>query len=104
MFIPSKFLHSCSKKKCFVFFRAIREGNWELHLFTVPLMLTWHFARDRVNYSRYGTAYWFEMTKLQETHSGNIRIVPQCFNVTDKIVVDILLRSRLLHQMVYKYN
>ncbi|XP_046860781.1 uncharacterized protein LOC124454010 [Xenia sp. Carnegie-2017] len=50
------------------FIRATREGNWELHLSTMRIMLTWYFACDRVNYSRHGTAYWFEMTKLQETH------------------------------------
>ena len=33
-------------------------------------MLTWFFAYDRVNYSRYGTAYSLEMTKLQETDTG----------------------------------
>ena len=51
-------------------FRATREGNWELHLTTMRSMLTWYFGCNRVNYSRYGTAYWLEMTRLQETHSG----------------------------------
>ncbi len=53
-------------------FRATREGNWDLHLSTMRSMLPWFFACDRVNYSRYGTAYWLEMTKLKETDPGSI--------------------------------
>ncbi|XP_028391978.1 uncharacterized protein LOC114516648 isoform X2 [Dendronephthya gigantea] len=50
------------------FVRATREGNWELHLSTMRSMLTWYFGCDRVNYCRYGTAYWLEMTRLPDTH------------------------------------
>ena len=53
-------------------FRATREGNWALHLSTMRSMLTWYFGCDCVNYCHYGTAYWLEMTGLQETHPGNV--------------------------------
>lgn len=50
------------------FIRATREGNWALHLSTVQCMLPWFFACDKVNYARYLTAYWVEMTNLEDTH------------------------------------
>ena len=50
------------------FVRATREGNWPLHINSVWSMLPWFFAYDRVNYSRYLTAYWWEMIRLPFTH------------------------------------
>ncbi|PIK39062.1 hypothetical protein BSL78_24089 [Apostichopus japonicus] len=49
------------------FFRATREGNWEVHLSTVRSMLPWFFACDRVHYSRYLPVYWLEMKNLLES-------------------------------------
>ncbi|KAL2102045.1 hypothetical protein ACEWY4_003806 [Coilia grayii] len=51
-----------------LFIRATREGNWALHLSTVQSMLPWFFACDKVNYARYLTAYWVEMSNLEDTH------------------------------------
>lgn len=51
-----------------IFIRATREGNWLLHLSAVRSMLPWFFAYDRVNYSRYLSIYWCEMTNMHLTH------------------------------------
>ncbi|XP_038062969.1 uncharacterized protein LOC119733637 [Patiria miniata] len=48
--------------------RASREGDWQLHLSSLRSMLPWFFAYDRVNFSRYGAAYWLEMCSLETTH------------------------------------
>ena len=37
------------------FIRAVRTGDWDLHLQTCQRMLVWTHAYDRVNYSRYFT-------------------------------------------------
>lgn len=50
------------------FIRATREADWGLHLSSVRIMLPWFFSYDRVNYSRYLSAYWHEMSNLQDTH------------------------------------
>ena len=52
----------------FAFVRAIKIGNWELHLESTQKMLPWFFAYDRQNYSRFLTYYWGEMKNLPETH------------------------------------
>ena len=51
-----------------LFIRATRENNWDLHLSAVRSMLPWFFAADRVHHARYGTAYWLEMSCLDETN------------------------------------
>ncbi|XP_046845101.1 uncharacterized protein LOC124438948 [Xenia sp. Carnegie-2017] len=50
------------------FIRATREVDWNLHLASFRCMLPWFFICDRINYARYGTAYWLEMTALENTH------------------------------------
>lgn len=50
------------------FIRATREANWGLHLSSIRFMLPWFFSYDRINYSRYLSAYWQEMNSLKETH------------------------------------
>ena len=50
------------------FIRSTREGDWKLHCACLRDLLPWMFAYDRVNYSRYMTIYWSEMTKLHDTH------------------------------------
>ena len=52
--------------------RAVRTGDWMLHLSAVKSMLPWFFVTDRVNYSRYASCYWIEMSSLDETHEGNL--------------------------------
>ena len=45
------------------FVRASRTGNWKLHLVCVRDMLPWCFAYDRVNYARFMSFYFLEMTQ-----------------------------------------
>ena len=51
------------------FIRATRESDWALHLATVRKMLKWFFAYDMINYARYLTVYWCEMSNLPKTLS-----------------------------------
>ena len=53
-----------------MFLRATRENDWDLHLSAVRSMLPWFFSTGRVNYARYGTAYWLEMMCIETTHPG----------------------------------
>lgn len=48
------------------FLRANREGNWFLFLAAVEKMLPWCFALDRVNYSRYLSYHFLELSKLKK--------------------------------------
>ena len=48
--------------------RVSREGDWELHLSSIRIMLPWFYAYDRVNYTRYRSAYWLKMCTLETTH------------------------------------
>ena len=51
-----------------LFIRATRTSDWNLHLSALRSMLPWFFATDRVNYSRYASCYWLEMSCLASTH------------------------------------
>ncbi len=42
------------------------RGNWSLHLNATRYMLPWCFAYDKVNYARYLSPYFAEMTNLPE--------------------------------------
>lgn len=46
--------------------RSSRERNWGLHLHAIKSMIPWCFAYDKVNYARYLSAYFAEMTNLPE--------------------------------------
>lgn len=48
--------------------RASREGDWMLHLYSIRAMLPWCFAYDKINYSRYLSVYYAEMTRLPDDH------------------------------------
>ena len=48
--------------------RASREGDWDLHLHSVGMMIPWCFAYDKVNYARYLTPYFAQMTNLDQTN------------------------------------
>lgn len=48
--------------------RASREGNWELHLSCVRKMLPWCFSYNAINYARYMSAYYSDMTSLPDEH------------------------------------
>ncbi|KAL8570914.1 hypothetical protein ACOMHN_023587 [Nucella lapillus] len=43
---------------------ASREGEWDMHLHAIRLMIPWCFAYDRLNYARYLPAYYAQMTNL----------------------------------------
>ena len=45
---------------------ASREGNWCLHLSAIQSMIAWCLSYDKVNYARYLSAYYTEMTNLPE--------------------------------------
>ena len=65
-----------------MFIRATRQIDWNLHLTAFRSMIPWFFACDKVNYARYGSAYWLEMTSLEKTHPGlfvDILIVRKTF-------------------------
>ena len=47
---------------------ASREGNWDLHLIAIRTMIPWCFAYDKVNYARYLSAYFAQMTNLPENN------------------------------------
>ncbi|KAL8624130.1 hypothetical protein ACOMHN_036133 [Nucella lapillus] len=44
--------------------RASRDGDWDMHLHAIRLMIPWCFAYDRLNYARYLPAYYAQMTNL----------------------------------------
>ena len=48
--------------------RSSREGNWLLHLYAIRAFLPWCFVYDRINYSRYLSVYYAEMTRLSIDH------------------------------------
>ena len=48
--------------------RASREGNWLLHLHCIRTMIPWCFAYDKLNFARYLSVYYVQMTKLAEDH------------------------------------
>ena len=46
--------------------RASCEGNWNLHLHAVRNMIQWCFAYDKLNYARYMSPHYDQMTNLPE--------------------------------------
>ena len=48
--------------------RTSGEGDWTLHLSCIRQMLPWCFAYDAINYARYMSVYYSDMTSLQEEH------------------------------------
>ncbi|MES9879620.1 MAG: hypothetical protein ABW185_01920, partial [Sedimenticola sp.] len=49
----------------FLFIRATREGNWNLHLASLKELCKYFFAHDRLNYARMVPLYLVQMEKLQ---------------------------------------
>ena len=47
-----------------MFTRAQREGNWDLHLYSVTCMLPYFMHYDHLNYVRCGTVYFTKMHQL----------------------------------------
>jgi hypothetical protein len=87
----------------FIFIRAIREGNWSLHISAVRSMLPWFFAYDRVNYSRYLSSYWWEMIRLPEIHpdaygnviQGEFRVSRSCSKSFARVAVDQCIEQNM---------
>ena len=50
------------------FIRSSRVGDWSLHLNCIRDMIPWMHSYDHVNYIRYLTVYWCDMTALAQTH------------------------------------
>ena len=48
------------------FIRAVRTGDWDLHLQACQQMLVWMHAYDRINYSRHFTYYWAGQQNISE--------------------------------------
>eukprot|EP00058_Branchiostoma_floridae_P000977 XP_002586465.1 hypothetical protein BRAFLDRAFT_106667 [Branchiostoma floridae] len=48
--------------------RATREGDWLLHQVSIRQLIPWCFAYDRVNYARYLSYYYAQMSQLQSQH------------------------------------
>ena len=48
--------------------RALRAGNWKLPLHTIHDLIPWCFAYDNINYARYLSAYYAEMSPLHIEH------------------------------------
>lgn len=44
--------------------RASREGDWDLQLHSMRMIIPWCFSYDKVNYSQYLTPYFVHMTNL----------------------------------------
>ncbi len=44
--------------------RASREGDWNLHMSAIYLMIPWCFAYDKVNYARYLPVYYANMANI----------------------------------------
>ncbi len=47
--------------------RGSHEGNWNLHLNAIRIMIPLCSAYDKVNYARYLSVYYAKMTNLPET-------------------------------------
>lgn len=63
----SAFCMSCAdmvKKIVLGLLRASREGDWDLQLHSMRMMIPWCFSYDKANYSRYLTPYFAQMTNL----------------------------------------
>lgn len=53
-----------------LFIRAVRTGNWELHLLSLGLFTKHFFALDMLNYARMMPLYLAEMESLKTTESA----------------------------------
>ena len=82
--------------------RASREGDWDLHLHSIRMMIPWCFAYDKVNYSRYLTPYFAQMTNLGDKNpevrkafkGSSFSVQLASSNPFGRIPVDKQLRSQ----------
>ena len=72
------------------FIRAMRDGNWNLHLEVFAVMLPWLTIYDHTNYARWDPVYFADMRRLETTApevnaefmNGNVVVkrTRRCFN------------------------
>ena len=82
--------------------RADREGDWELHLYTVQRLLPLFAIFDKVNYLRWASLYLEDMRRLPETHpevhrqfmEGNF-VVKRTAGLFKAIAVDLALEQTI---------
>ena len=48
--------------------RGSREGNWKLHLTAIQSLVAWCFSYDNLNYARYLSIYFAQMSRLELEH------------------------------------
>ena len=53
---------------CLQFVRAIREGNFDLYVKAIRLLLSWFFCLDCQNYARWLSIHYRDMCQLKEKH------------------------------------
>ena len=53
---------------CLQFVRAIREGNFDLYVKAIRLLLPWFFCLDCQNYARWLSIHYRDMCQLKENH------------------------------------
>ena len=49
-----------------LFIRLSREENWELHLASLELMISYFFSHDQLNYARFTPLYITTMMDLKK--------------------------------------
>ena len=47
--------------------RASRQRLWELHLYSLNVIMNYFFAHDQINYARLSPVYLATMSQLQES-------------------------------------
>ena len=76
---------------------ADREGDWDLHLASIRAVISWCFAMNKTNYSRYHSFYHAQMSRLHETcpvlndhfqHGGGFSVQLHKANFFPRIAVD----------------
>ena len=50
-----------------VYIRAVRTGNWALHLSALERFVSYFFALDKLNYARMIPIYLAEIPQLERT-------------------------------------
>ena len=76
--------------------RSSHEGKWSLHVHAIKAMIPWCFAYDRMNYARYLSEYFAELTNLpvknpdvyEEFKAGQFSVQISSCNPFGRIPVD----------------
>jgi hypothetical protein len=81
--------------------RSNREGNWFLYMACIQQMIPWCFALDKINYARYLSVNYADMSNLADTHpeiithfkEGGFCVQLGCQNPFSRIPVDQTLEE-----------